>query len=85
MVETGDIVISLAGHDAGKAFIVTAVMGDGFALIADGKSRKAESPKLKRVKHLRSVEKSELDAPTDAAISKRIKKFLADRRLYAEK
>ncbi len=85
MVETGDIVISLAGHDAGKAFIVTAVMGDGFALIADGKSRKAESPKLKRIKHLRAVGKSKIDKPTNAEIAKSIKKFYSDRRLYAEK
>lgn len=84
-METGDIVISRAGHDSGKAFVVTSVIGDRFVLIADGKSRTAAKPKLKRVKHLRTVGKSGLDAPTDAAISKRIKKFLADRRLYAEK
>ncbi len=84
-METGDIVVSTAGHDSGKAFVVTSVVSEKFVLIADGKSRKVASPKLKRVKHLRTVEKSELDAPTDAAISKRIKKFLADRRLYAEK
>lgn len=84
-METGDIVVSLAGHDSGKAFVVTSVVSDGFVLIADGKTRKTESPKLKRTKHLRVVGKSELDAPTNAAISKRIKKYTAERRLYAEK
>lgn len=84
-METGDIVISRAGHDSGKAFVVTSVVSEGFVLIADGKSRKIENPKLKRAKHLRAVGKTELDSPTNAAISKIIKKFTAERRLYAEK
>ena len=84
-MEAGDIVISRAGHDAGKAFIVTSVVSERFVLIADGKSRKIESPKLKRIRHLRIVGKSELTNPTNATISKRIKKFYSDGRLYAEK
>lgn len=84
-METGDIVISRAGHDAGKAFIVTSVVSESFVLIADGKSRKIESPKLKRIRHLRVACKSELKNPTNATISKRIKKFYSDGRLYAEK
>ncbi|MDE7463863.1 MAG: KOW domain-containing RNA-binding protein [Clostridiales bacterium] len=84
-METGDIVISRAGHDEGRAFIVTSVVSDGFVLIADGKTRKIESPKLKRIRHLRVVGKSALKNPTNATLSKRIKKFYSDRRLYAEK
>ncbi len=84
-MEAGDIVLSRAGHDSGRAFVVTSVVSEGFVLIADGKSRKIEAPKLKRIKHLRVVGKSELDSPTNAEISKRIKKFTAERRLYAEK
>lgn len=84
-METGDIVVSRAGHDAGKAFIVTSIVSDKFVLIADGKSRKIESPKLKRTKHLRVVGKSELKNPTNATLSKRIKKYYSDGRIYAEK
>ncbi|MCH5162692.1 MAG: KOW domain-containing RNA-binding protein [Clostridiales bacterium] len=84
-MEAGDIVISRAGHDSGKAFIVTSVVSDDFVLIADGKTRKIESPKLKRIRHLRVVGKSELDGPTNAKIRNRIKKFHSDGRLYAEK
>lgn len=84
-MEAGDIVLSRAGHDSGRAFVVTSVVSEGFVLIADGKSRKIEVPKLKRIKHLRVVGKLELDSPTNAEISKRIKKFTAERRLYAEK
>ncbi len=85
-MHVGDIVISLAGHDAGDAFIVTAEVNADFVLIADGKSRTLENPKLKRKRHLRVVatENSALDS-TNASLRKRLKKFNSDRRLYAEK
>jgi len=84
-METGDIVVSTAGHDTGKAFVVVAAVSGGFVLIADGKSRTLENPKLKRTKHLRVADKSGIKDPTNAALKKRIKKFYSDRRLYAEK
>ncbi len=84
-MDNGDIVISRAGHDKGKAFVVVAQVGEEFVLIADGKSRRVEDPKLKRTKHLRVAGKSEIADPTNAALKKRIKKFDSERRLYAEK
>ncbi len=88
-MQVGDIVISLAGHDAGDAFIVTAEVNADFVLIADGKSRTLENPKLKRKRHLRvaaetAIASSALDS-TNASLRKRLKKFYSDRRLYAEK
>lgn len=50
--KTGDIVLSLAGRDAGRMFFVLAVE-DGYALVADGKLRRADNPKRKKLKHLR--------------------------------
>ena len=84
-MDIGDIVISRAGHDAGKPFVITAKVSEDFVLIADGVTRRVESPKLKRIKHLRTVEPSGLKNPTNAALKKRIKQFISDRRLYAEK
>ena len=84
-METGDIVISRAGHDTDKPFVIVSVVSDEFVLIADGKSRPIENPKLKRKRHLRVVEPSGLKNPTNAALKKRIKQFISDRRLYAEK
>lgn len=81
----GDIVVSLSGHDTGKYFVVVAEVSADFVLIADGKSRTVESPKLKRKRHLRVVEASAETSPTNAALKKRIKKFISERRLYAEK
>lgn len=81
----GDIVVSLAGHDSGEPFVVTAEVGAEFVLIADGKSRTLEKPKLKKIRHLRVAEPSGLTDPTNASLRKRLKKYLSDRRVYAEK
>lgn len=51
-VKLGMIVKSIAGHDKGKFLVIKAIEGD-FAYIADGKERKLDSPKKKRIKHLR--------------------------------
>lgn len=50
-LEKGRVVISKAGHDKNGVF---AVIGfeNGMALIADGKERKLEKPKMKNPKHL---------------------------------
>ena len=51
-VETGRVVRSKAGRDEGKYFVVIALDGDEFALVADGDRRGVEKPKRKRLKHL---------------------------------
>ena len=84
-MQIGDIVVSRAGHDMGDPFVVIAVMNEQFVLIADGKSRTVEKPKLKRKRHLRVVDQSGITDPTNAALKKRIKQFIQERRLYAEK
>ncbi len=50
-IAKSDIVRSDAGRDQGKLFIVLAVEGE-YLLLADGKGRKAESPKRKKRKHV---------------------------------
>jgi len=47
-----DIVISLNGRDAGKRFIVIGIE-DEYALIANGKGRRLEKPKRKKIKHIK--------------------------------
>lgn len=49
--ETGQIVISQAGHDKGRPFLVLQPEGD-FLLLADGRERKVTAPKRKRRKHV---------------------------------
>ena len=55
------IVRSGAGRDKGKLFAVLAVEGE-YLLLADGKSRKVESPKRKKRRHVLfvSAEKTRL-------------------------
>jgi len=53
MIEKGCVVISTAGRDRGKLFIVLDVTDENYCLIADGKLRRLQSPKKKKIKHLR--------------------------------
>jgi ribosomal protein L14E/L6E/L27E len=53
-----DIVTALAGREKGKCFFVLDV-SDGYAYLADGKGRKLEKPKKKKLKHLQLRAKSE--------------------------
>lgn len=49
----GDIVYSKAGRDAGHIFVVCGIIDRTFVFVADGKLRKIEKPKRKRIKHLK--------------------------------
>ena len=53
-IEIGQVVRSLAGHDAGGFFMVVS-LGDGWVGLADGRRRKLEAPKRKSVKHIRKT------------------------------
>jgi len=50
--------MSLRGHDAGTMLFVLAANGD-YLLLADGKRRRVEAPKRKKIKHVRFVAKSD--------------------------
>ena len=50
-IAKANIVRSDAGRDKGKLFVVLAVEGE-YLLLADGKSRKVESPKRKKRRHV---------------------------------
>ena len=53
-VSTGDLVISLCGHDKGDFLIVLSV-DDVYVTICDGKRRKAEKNKKKKIKHIQTT------------------------------
>ena len=50
--EVGDIVCALAGRDKEKRFVVVGILDENYVFIADGKSRKIDSPKKKKIKHI---------------------------------
>ena len=51
-ISKGDLIVSLAGRDKDKLFYVLNV-DETYAFLADGKQRKIENPKRKKLKHLR--------------------------------
>lgn len=53
ILSPGDIVYSTCGHDSGKVFAVLSVDGV-YAYICDGRTRKTEKPKKKKIKHLKT-------------------------------
>ena len=52
-IEVGSVVISKAGRDAGRLFIVVEAVDDDFVMIANGDLRKLDRLKKKRRKHLK--------------------------------
>ena len=65
-IARSDIVRSDAGRDKGKLFAVLAVEGE-YLLLADGKSRRVESPKRKKRRHVLFV------AADDSRLSEKIR------------
>ena len=53
-----DVVLSTAGHDAGKLFYVLEA-DETYLTLADGKGRTIEKPKRKKRKHAKKVLRSE--------------------------
>ena len=53
-INIGDFVVSLAGRDKQKYFLVVDVIEDKVLLI-NGKTRKVNRPKLKNVKHVKKI------------------------------
>ena len=62
-IAKASIVQSDAGRDKGKLFFVLDAEGE-YLLLADGKSRKVETPKRKKRKHVRLVSDKELEVST---------------------
>ena len=52
----GQVVRNTSGRDTGRLFFIVKVVGDEYVLISDGKKRKLEKPKLKKVKHLQKYD-----------------------------
>jgi ribosomal protein L14E/L6E/L27E len=55
----GDIVLALAGRDSERIFVVVGILDENYVLIANGKSRKADFPKKKKIRHIELVKKAD--------------------------
>ncbi len=49
----GSVVLAKAGRDAGRLFVVLDVIDDAYLMLCDGKLRKVEKPKKKKIRHVR--------------------------------
>ncbi len=72
----GLLAYSKCGRDRKRLFCVVDVLGEDFVLVADGKLRKTESPKKKRLKHLSFIECERITLPlSDSELYERICKY----------
>ena len=59
---SGRLFVSLAGRDKDCICAVVGMSEDeGYVMIADGKKRKVENPKKKKLKHLKPIDVEPLD------------------------
>ena len=88
----GHYAVSLAGHDAGKIYLVVGVSedrsGKRMLLLADGKSRPVAGPKAKKAMHVAVLKAADPSvaaklvsgaAVDDPAVARSIKEFRAAR------
>ena len=54
MISVGDMVLSRMGHDKGSFFIITYIDKE-YVTICDGKTRKADKKKKKKIKHIETT------------------------------
>lgn len=82
-VDLGQIVVSRAGRDTGKRFVVVNLVDSLFVEISDGDLRRLEKPKKKKIKHLNitddRIETIEKKLKSDSKVTNaEIRKALAD-------
>lgn len=70
-LEIGRVVRSKAGRDAGREFLVIGIPDETYAYIADGRLRKAETPKKKKRRHLLTTGRYVSEASEKAARGER--------------
>ncbi|MBQ3557343.1 MAG: KOW domain-containing RNA-binding protein [Oscillospiraceae bacterium] len=76
--QIGQIVRSVAGHDKSELFCVVG-QRDGYLLLANGKQRKAASPKLKKPGHVQPLDQGAFDHPVIRKLQN--KETVSDREL----
>lgn len=75
-IKAGSVIISSAGHDSGRAMVVTAAEGS-VVYVADGKERKLANPKKKNIRHVRPTKSTiELAGLTDKKLRQTLRAFV---------
>lgn len=79
---TGRYVRSLSGRDKGMILVVVGVTDEGYLLLADGKTRRLETPKKKKQKHVKmlslpQIEEREVGMLTNRRLKEAVKRAAA--------
>ena len=74
-ISRSDVVVSAAGRDQGKLFYVIGTEGV-YVLIANGKDRKLEHPKRKKLKHVRFVTRTDSRVAAKLRSGEKVLNFL---------
>ena len=53
-MDVGQVVVSTAGHDKGRTYVVIGCSGGDYVLVTDGRIRPVANPKKKKIRHLRA-------------------------------
>ena len=52
----GQFVLSIAGRDVNRIFVVLEIIDENYVMIADGMLRSVNKPKKKKLKHIRAID-----------------------------
>lgn len=69
----GSVVVSTQGRDAGRVYMISAIVDKDYVLVVDGDIRKFTNPKKKRIKHLK---------PTGAICENIATKLASDKKVF---
>lgn len=83
-LQVGRIVLSKAGRDEGRKFVVLEEIDDDFVLVANGALRTVSRPKKKRRRHLRATEKVAQDIATRIANGEAVEDHMLRKALLQE-
>ena len=72
----GEIVLSRAGRDRGRAFVILKLLDEAYVLLVDGRLRTLERPKKKKRKHLMKASETRMEL-SERLLDADIRKFLA--------
>jgi ribosomal protein L14E/L6E/L27E len=78
----GTVVRVLRGRETGRVFLVTEMSEDGMLLLSDGRYRRLERPKKKKIKHVEPIGKcmAEIKRCDDKMTNRGLWKALAEYR-----
>lgn len=77
-INRGDFILSLAGRDSGRVFIVADIVDSEYVTLTDGMLRSVEKPKKKKRKHVKRIDIPPYDGiMSNRAVSKTVKDVTA--------